>query len=298
MAHPRRRRRGAPLRKVLALALDPRITPFRADLAAESLRGQISAPRYAPAVSKRVIAAIAGLHRAPADDAPLETQALFGEAVDVYDERDGWCWAQLTRDGYVGHLKSAALGAPLAATHRVSALRAHLYPAATIKVPPVMALSMGALVRVADDAPPFARLSSGGFVIAGHLAPLAAAAADFVAVAQKFLHAPYLWGGRTSEGIDCSGLVQAALAATGVAAPRDTDMQEKALGAAIDAAGAPKRGDLVFWKGHIGTMLDAATLLHANGHHMMVVAEPLAEAVRRTQEKGGGEVTSIRRLNI
>ena len=223
---------------------------------------------------------------------------MFGEAVDVYEERDGWCWAQLTRDGYVGYLKSAALGAPLAATHRVSALRAHLYPSATIKSPPVMALSMGALVGVQDFAPPFARLSGGGFVIASHVAALDAHADDFVAVAQKFLHAPYLWGGRTSEGIDCSGLVQGALAAAGVAAPRDTDMQEKALGAMIDPAGPLKRGDLVFWKGHIGAMLDGATLLHANGHHMMVVAEPLAEAVRRTKEKGGGEVTSIRRLNL
>ena len=236
------------------------------------------------------------MRRAPRPDSPLETQALFGEAVDVYDEHEGWSWAQLPRDGYVGYVPSAALGAASVPTHRVSALRTHVYPAATIKTPPMMALSMGALVGVEAMAPPFAQVKGGAFVTGSHLEPLEAPAADFVAVCQRFLHAPYLWGGRTSEGIDCSGLVQAGLATANIAAPRDSDMLEKAMGAAIDPSSTLLRGDLVFWTGHIGVMLDASTLLHANGHFMMVVAEPLAEAVRRTHEKGGGEVTSIRRL--
>ena len=277
---------------------DPRIHPIRADLAADKLRGQVTAARYATPFHRQVIEALAPLRRAPGPDAPLETQALFGEAVDVYDEHEGWSWAQLPRDGYVGYLPSVALGAANAPTHRVSALRTHVYPAASIKTPPTMALSLGALVSVEEIATPFARLKDGGFVFASHLAALDAPAKDFVAVAEKFLHAPYLWGGRTSEGIDCSGLVQAGLAAAGIAAPRDSDMQQKALGTAIDPSATLRRGDLVFWKGHIGVMLDASTLLHAAGHFMMVVAEPLAEAVRRTQGKGGGEVTSIRRLNL
>lgn len=275
---------------------DPRTHPIRADLAAETLRGQVAAARYAPASRRQVIEALAPVRRAPGPDTSLETQALFGEAVDVYDEHERWSWAQLPRDGYVGYIESVALGAASATTHRVSALRTHVYPAASIKTPPMMALSMGALVGAEAMAPPFARLKNGGYIFASHLAPLEAPAADFVTVCQRFLHAPYLWGGRTSEGIDCSGLVQTGLAAANIAAPRDSDMLEKAMGAAIDPSSTLLRGDLVFWKGHIGVMLDATTLLHANGHFMMVVAEPLAEAVRRTQEKGGGEVTSIRRL--
>ena len=278
---------------------DPRLTPMRADLAAESLRGRIDAPRFVGAMVRSVIASIAPLHRAPDGAAPVETQALFGEGVDVYETREGWAWVQLRRDGYVGYLAADALGAAGVPTHRVTSLRTHLYPAASVKTPPRLALPMGALLRIDAEARPFARLDGGGFTIASHLAPVEAKADDFVAIAERFLHAPYLWGGRTSEGVDCSGLVQGALAAGGVAAPRDTDMQEAELGEALDPRARDlRRGDLVFWKGHVGMLRDGAALLHANGHHMMVVSEPLEEAIRRTQEKGGGEVTSIRRLGI
>jgi cell wall-associated NlpC family hydrolase len=278
-------------------SFDLRITPVRADLAAESLRGRVEAPRYVSPRAQRVVTGIAPLRRTPAASASLETQALFGEAVDVYDERDGWAWAQLSRDGYVGYLPIEALGPAETPTHRVTALRSHVYAEASIKTPPVLALSLGSLLSVESADERFVRLAGGGFVISSHVAPVGFAESDFVAVAERFLHAPYLWGGRTSEGVDCSGLVQGALAAAGVAAPRDTDMQEKAMGAPLPIGSRDlRRGDLVFWKGHIGVMSDAVHLLHANGHAMMVTREPLAEADRRTQQKGGGEVTSIRRL--
>ncbi len=206
---------------------------------------------------------------------------------------------QLSRDGYVGYLLSDLLGAAHAPTHRVVSLRGHLYPEASIKTPPVLALPMGSLLTVESVDERFAKLAGGGFVIAGHIAPIGHTESDFVAIAERFLHTPYLWGGRTSEGIDCSGLVQGALALAGMAAPRDTDMQEKALGEPLPLGSRDlRRGDLVFWKGHIGVMTDDAHLLHANGHAMMVTREPLAEAERRTQQKGGGEVTSIRRLKL
>ena len=276
--------------------LDPRINPFRPDLAAEALRGRAAAPRFAEPVPRRVIASLAPLRRAPSPEAPLETQALFGEAVDVFDEDEGWAWVQLARDGYVGYLPAADLAAPRAATHIVTALRTHAYPAPSIKAPPALALPMGALLAVEREQAPFLALADGLYVYAAHAAPLPARAPDFVAVAERFLNAPYLWGGRSSEGVDCSGLAQGALRMAGLAAPRDADMLEAAVGVPLDPAARDlRRGDLVFWSGHVGIMRDASTLLHASGHHMMVVGEPLAEAAKRTQEKGGGEVTSIRR---
>ena len=277
---------------------DRRITPTRADLAAEHLRGVVDAPRYAKGRGMRIIAAGAPLRRAPDPDAPLETEALHGESVTVYDEQDGWAWAQLDRDLYVGYLPSAALGAASAPTHRVAALRTHAYPGPAIKLPPRMALSLGAELKIVAHEGDFAVSDDGLNVWSRHLAELGARAPDPVAVGELFLETPYLWGGRTSEGIDCSGLVQTALRAAGVAAPRDSDMQEATLGEAIaidDPAAPLKRGDLIFWKGHVGIMRDPVTLIHANGWRMKTASEPLMEARKRIAANGGGEVTSVRR---
>lgn len=278
------------------MSFDRRLTPARPDLAAAHLRGQVAAPRYAEGKSLQVTDASAPLRREPAPDAPLETEALYGETVTVYDESEGWAWVQLACDGYVGYLPWIALGAPAAATHRVAALRAHVYPGPSIKLPPRMALSLGARLSVARLQGDFAVAADGAFLWARHLAEIGTFEPDFVAVAERFLNAPYLWGGRTSEGIDCSGLVQTALTAAGIPAPRDSDLQEATLGAAVPADGPLVRGDLVFWKGHVGVMRDAATLLHANGWHMAVVSEPLAEARARIASGGGGDVTGVRRL--
>ena len=273
--------------------LDPRLTPARADLAAAHLRGKVEAPRFVEGRPAGITAASAPLQRRPEPAAPWETEALHGESATVYDERDGFAWVQLERDGYVGYLASSALGAPVAATHRVAALRTHAYPGPSIKRPHVLALPLGARLRITAQAGDFLVDGEGRHFWARHLAPVASAEADFVAVAEKFEHCPYLWGGRTSEGIDCSGLTQAALTAAGIDAPRDSDMLEK-LGAPV--SGALQRGDLVFWKGHVGVMCDPETLLHANGHHMAVVREPLAAAQARIAASGGGAITSMRRL--
>jgi cell wall-associated NlpC family hydrolase len=278
---------------------DRRLTPARADLAAEHLRGLVDAPRYVEGQGMRIIAASAPLRRAPDPDAPLETEALHGESVAVYDEQNGWAWAQLERDQYVGYLPAAALGAPSAPTHRVAALRTHAYPGPAIKLPPRMALSLGAELKIVAHEGDFAISDDGLYLWSRHLTELGAREPDYVAVAELFLETPYLWGGRTSEGVDCSGLVQTALRAAGVAAPRDSDMQEATLGEpiAIDDPDAPlKRGDLVFWKGHVGILRDSQTLLHANGWRMKTASEPLMEARKRIAANGGGEVTSGRRL--
>ena len=276
---------------------DPRVTPARPDLAAESLRGKVEAARFVVGAASRVVAPNAPLRRAPDLEAPLDSEALYGEAVVVYEERGDWRWVQLARDGYVGYLPTAALGAPRAPTHKVAALRTHAYPAPTIKRPPLFALSLSAVVEVVRHEGDFAVTADGLFLYARHLAPIEARETDFVAVAERFLETPYLWGGRTSEGIDCSGLAQTALRAAGIAAPRDSDQQEAALGEPLPLDGARlRRGDLAFWKGHIGIMRDAATLLHANGSAMKVTSEPLADACARIERNGGGAITSIRRL--
>src|SRR6202050_4518184 len=282
-----------------AASLDRRLTAARADLAAEHLRGLVDAPRYAEGQGMRIVAASAPLRRSPQVDAPLETEALFGETVTVYDESEGWAWAQLERDQYVGYLPEAALGAPSAPTHRVAALRTHAYPGPAIKLPPRMALSLGAQLTIVRQDGDFSVSDDGLYLWSRSVAELSANEPDWVAGAERFIETPYLWGGRTSEGIDCSGLVQTALTAGGIVSPRDSDMQEAMLGepVAIDDPSAPlARGDLVFWKGHVGIMRDPVSLLHANGWHMKTVSQPLAQAGARIAADGGGKVTSARRV--
>lgn len=278
--------------------LDRRLTPARPDLAARHLMGQVEARAFADPVAMRVVAPSAPLRREPRPDAPLDTEALAGETVQVYEQHEGWAWGQLTSDGYVGYLPDDALrpDAP-APTHRVSALRSFVYPGASIKLPPLAALSLGAGVAVTGEAGEFLVLADGGHVFAPHLAPLDKVEPDFVAVAERFEHVPYLWGGKTSLGLDCSGLTQLALAAAGIASPRDSDMLED-IGAPVafdDGLAGLRRGDLVFWKGHVGIMTDAETLLHATAYTMSVYREPLREARDRIQAKSFGAITSIRR---
>jgi cell wall-associated NlpC family hydrolase len=282
------------------MSRDLRLTPARPGLAAAHLKGTVEAARYVVGRPMHVRVGLAGLHREPSSSAALDTQALYGEDVMLYDARDGWAWVQLAADDYVGYLAADALVEGLAtATHRVCVNRTFAYPVADIKAPAVAALPLGAAVNVEDEEGTFARLTECGFVFAPHLRPLGEKIRDFIAVAEGFLGSPYLWGGKSSLGIDCSGLVQIALAEAGIAAPRDTDLQERALGAALpidEKLDALRRGDLVFWKGHVGIMCDTQMLLHANAHHMAVASEPLALVRDRARQKDGGEITAIRRL--
>jgi cell wall-associated NlpC family hydrolase len=279
------------------MALDPRTNPFRADLAAKHLQGQVEARHFVDGERRQVIEPIADLRREPAHEAALDTQALFGEIVTVYETSDeGWCWGQLETDGYVGYLSANALGPVGAtATHRVCVPRTFGFPGADIKLPPMIALPMGAMLPIARQTERFALNEYGWHFPAAHLVPLAAKQADFVTAAESLLGAPYLWGGKSSLGIDCSGLVQIALQAAGVPCPRDTYMQETALGKSLPLKEL-KRGDLIFWKGHVAIARDAATIIHANAHHMMVAIEPVAEALARIKA-AGSDITSVKRIS-
>ncbi len=283
------------------MSFDRRITPVRPDLADERLRGQVEAERFSVGMVMRVAASSVGVRRHPSPDAPLDTEALMGELVTVYDEHEGWAWGQIHTDGYVGYLSAETLSPPgREYTHRIGALRTFVYQGPNLKLPTTGHLTLNAAVTVVDRQGEYAKLATGGYVHAVHLIDRDARAADFVAVAERFVGTPYLWGGRTSLGLDCSGLVQTALAAAGIAAPRDSDMQEQALGTPVDLRpdlSGLRRGDLVFWKGHVGIMLDGERLLHANGYSMDTWIEPLSVAEERIRVKSYGPITSVKRLD-
>jgi hypothetical protein len=273
--------------------LDPRFTLARPEQAALALEGVVDAPRYTVPHPMRMARPSAGLHRAPDPASERMDELIYGERFDALGEQGDFLWGQARRDGYVGYVARDALtladGLP---THRVRAIRTFAFVQPSIKSRPVGPLSLNALIRIEAEEGDFARDEDGFWFWHEHLAPIGVFEPDPAAVAERFLGAPYLWGGRTSVGLDCSGLVQQALYACGQACPRDTDLQAD-LGRTVTRAELA-RGDLVCWNGHIGMMLDAERLIHANGHHMAVAIEPVDDAIARIEARAGA--TTFRRL--
>jgi cell wall-associated NlpC family hydrolase len=280
------------------MMLDKRLNAYRNDLADVRLKGEVDAPQFREGSLMQMNAPIATLHRAPAPDAPQETQVLFGETMRVFDIAEGWTWVQLQRDGYVGYLQQEFLSSKIhEATHHVTVPSTLLYTKPSIKTQPVQYLPINAQLSATAMQDQFMELATGGFIFADHAKAIATKQTDFVAVAEQFLNTPYLWGGKSAHGIDCSGLVQTSLHACGMACPRDADMQEQELGSPllINNIDGVKRGDLIFWAGHVGIMQNETTLLHASGHQMLVVSEPLATVNDRTKAQGKA-ITRIKRL--
>jgi len=281
---------------------DRRLTPARVDLAAAYLEGSVDSARFVEATPTQVKAAIIPLCPAPDPSIGVDTVLLFGEPFDVYDSAEGWAWGQAPRDGYVGYLPLAALSEGVVEqTHTVSVPTTHLYPKASMKTEPVAALWMSSLCAPTAIHPPnsegvaFAELD-GLFVPAKHLSPVSDHASDFVAVAETFLNAPYVWAGKTAAGVDCSGLIQVALAQTGVDVPRDSDMQSTGIGTEVSPDGPFQRGDLLFWPGHVGIMTDADTFLHATAFSMQVMLETITETRQRIETELGLPLQNVRRL--
>ncbi len=281
------------------MAFDPRLTPARDDIAAQHLRGEIMAERYVSGTDFQVVESAAPVREKPRSDSALLTQALFGEVVTVYDECEGWVWGQLKGDGYVGYMPLHALSPRLSQpSHRVSILRTYVYPEPNIKSPPLDLLSLNSQLCVVHSNDGFNQLETGGFIYSAHTRTMDDFDPDFVTVAEAFVGTPYLWGGKTSLGLDCSGLVQLSFAACGKSVRRDTDMMREQLGTEIpltsDLSGL-QRGDIIFWQGHIAVLCDETNIVHANGYHMATVIEPL-EVARNRIAGVFGEITAIKRL--
>ncbi len=269
--------------------LDRRLNAYRPDLADERLTGQVEAARFTAGTSMQVSVPVVDLRAEPRMDSGPQTQLIFGDSVRVFEEMDGWSWVQAERDGYTGYVSAAALERPAGdATHMVAVPRTFVYPGSDLRFPHTKALSLGSRVRIVGAAETrgtkYALLESGEALIASHLVPVDEHAADYVAVAEILLHTPYLWGGTSGFGIDCSGLVQLSMWVAGRKVLRDSDMQQNTLGDIIEPDATYsnlKRGDLVFWKGHVAICASPDMLIHASGHTMTVTLEPLQDAIKR-----------------
>lgn len=281
--------------------LDQRLNAYRPDLADAQLNDRVQAQRFVDGIPKLVKVAVVDMRRQPSADAGLDTQLLRGDRVKLFDQSDGWAWVQAERDRYVGYVLRDGLAEhapPSGRVHRVSVPRTFVYNQPDLKRPALEGLSMGTSIDVVGitqtRGTDYAELADGTFCIAAHLKPEADSVDDYVAIAERFVNTPYLWGGTSAFGIDCSGLVQLAMMMAGRSVLRDSDMQEATIGTIIDPAAGLVRGDLVFWNGHVGIMQDAGRLLHANAHTMDVTSEPLGQAVARI-ERLYGAPTSYRR---
>ena len=267
----------------------------RPDVADIALADLVFAPHYAKAMPRTVIAASAMLRTKPSEDSPAGSQLLMGEMFHVLDATAGWAWGYCGRDHYVGYVRLEALGAAEASTHIVSVREAILFEKPDIKSRALSTLSLGA--RLDGVIEKDFLTSSNGFVHCRHVAPVETQFDDPVTTAEQLLGTPYLWGGRGAGGVDCSGLVQLALSLRGIACPRDSDQQRESLGISVPIDTKLQRGDLIFFPGHVGFMVDEESLLHANAWWMAVTVEPLRTVIDRLRPSHEQPLLAVKRID-
>lgn len=274
--------------------MDSRLTPANERVAHVSLRGHVDAVAFVTGDAMSVSAPLADLLTAATG--PRTRQLLLGDRVLVLERRDGMAFVRADKDGYCGYVREAALGGTVETTHWVSAPATHVYSGPSIKSPETALLSLGSRLRIVGQAGKLSETAEGQFVPTTHLRAIGDWATDPAGIAESLIGTPYLWGGNSRSGIDCSGLVQAALLACGIACPGDSDLQEQALGQAVPPDGPFQRGDLFFWRGHAAIALDPEWLIHANGFRMAVTREGIAETVARVKQQEGSPLRSVKRL--
>lgn len=283
------------------MSLDPRLYAVREDLAAEKLRGMVSASAWHPGTAAQVTAPSVRLHKIPDHTAATETTLLYGASLKIYDLQGDFAWAQADQDDYVGYVAHSALGPPTPTSHWVAVRHSHIYAGPNLKTAPLYSLGLGARLWIADDAQPekgFLPLANGtGWIWQRHIVPQATRFSNHIAFAKQFIGTPYIWGGcDSSQGIDCSALVQITMGACGIKLPRDSDQQREGLWGGGDWARCPtvtptptispdgslegfNIGDIVFFPGHVGFMAGNGLLLHANASHMQVALDLLHQVV-------------------
>ncbi len=262
------------------IELDRRLNAYRDDIADIKLQGRVIAREYVSGEKYQAATGLTPIYNVPDMGTPMINQLLYGEYFTVFEINGEWAWGQSVNGGYVGYCPIGNLTPDLhACTHHVSALSSHIFPEPNLKSRPVDLVHMMSNISVVDEKQTngFVPLADGNWIYATHISK--DYGSDPVSEALKFLYTPYLWGGRSNTGIDCSGLIQIAFASVGISVPRDADLQEQKIGTVLDEEEVPEHGDLAFFPGHVGIMLDDMHLLHANAHHMRVSIDPLREVI-------------------